>query len=250
MPLPQPVVWQVSTDGLETAILWACKKLYYSIDRPGMNRRPLPEKLDDKIMGDLATVAVLEYLGSTGVAAVAYDQIRRDDFRLPDPGWDIVIGKDVVLWGSNPRDPTTPTGLLTASIRSSRLPRTDTLEQAVRTRDFKIFAPVNKNIAESITTDVEIQVYYNYRESQLDTNAVDQRQIAQSVRSLQAQEIMDILSIERRFGKCFLTAWNYKTAIVQHARTLPRPYWESFGKRMWFAPLRLGKDFRELQELS
>lgn len=250
MPLPQPIIWQVRPDGILMAILWACKKLYYSIDRPGMNPRSLPKKLDDKIMGDLATVAVLEYLAGIGVPAVAYDQIRRDNFRLPDPGWDLAIGKDAVSWGSNPRDPMTPTGLLTASIRSSRLPRNDTLEQAVRTRDFKIFAHTNKTIADSITADIEIQVYYNYQETQLDANAIDQRRVGQGVRSLQVQEIMNLLSIKQRFGRCFLTAWNYKTAIIQHSGTLSKPYWESYGQRMWFSPLRLGKDFRELKELG
>lgn len=250
MPLPQPVIWQVSPGGFHMAILWACKKLYYSIDRPGMNTRSLAEKLDDKIMGDLATVAVLEYLAGIGVPALAYDQIRREDFRLPDPGWDIAIGKDAISWGSNAVDPMTPTGLRTASVRSSRLPRNDTLDQAVRTRDFKIFAPANKTITDSITADIEIQVYYNYQGSQLNATTIDQRRLGQSVRNLQVQEIMNMLDIEQRFGKCFLTAWNYKTVIIQHSRTLARAYWESYGKRMWFAPLRLGKDFKELQELG
>ena len=250
MPVPQPIIWQVRPDGILTAILWACKKLYYSIDRPGMNPRPLAEKLDDKIMGDLASVAVLENLEGINVSAVAYDQVRRDNFRLPDPGWDIAIGKDALSWANNPRDPMRPTGLFTASIRSSRLPRNDTLEQAVRTRDFKIFAQPNRTIVESITADIEMQVYYNYQESQLNARDIDQRRIAQSVQSIQVQEIKKLLNIERRYGRCFLTAWNYKTAIVQHSRTLATPYWESFGKRMWFAPLRLGKDFKELKELG
>lgn len=250
MPLPQPIIWQVSPDGVHMAILWACKKLYYSIDRPGMNRRSLAEKLDDKIMGDLATVAVLEYLAGINVPSIAYDQVRGDDFRLPDPGWDIVIGKDAISWGNNPKDPMTPTGMFTASVRSSRLPRNDTLEQALRTRDFKIFAAANKTIAVSITADIEMQVYYNYQDTQLDANAVDQQRIAQSVRSLKVQEIINLLSIQQRFGRCFLTAWNDKTTIIQYSRTLSKPYWESFGKRMWFAPLRLGKDFKELKELG
>lgn len=250
MPLPQPIIWQVRPDGIHMATLWACKKLYDSIDRPGMNLRSLPERLDDKIMGDLATVAVLEYLAGIGVPAVAYDQVRRDDFRKHDPGWDIVIGKDAVSWGSNPRDPMTPTGLLTASIKSSRLPPKDTLEQAVRIRDFKIFVYPNKTIADSITTDIEMQVFYDYQGSQLKVNTIDQRRIDQCARNLQVQEITNLLSIERRYGRCFLTAWNYKTAIIQHSRTLSTPTWESFRKPMWIAPLRLGKDFKELKELG
>jgi len=64
MPMPQPVSWRVSPQQMLQAIQWACKKVDYSIDRPGMNKRSLSEKLDDKIMGDIATIAVWEYLQS------------------------------------------------------------------------------------------------------------------------------------------------------------------------------------------
>jgi hypothetical protein len=156
MPLPKPITWKVHQDGMLDAIQWASRKLFYSIDRPGMNPRSMTERLDDKIMGDVATAAVLEYLAAMEIPAAAYDQVRKDRFQSPDPGWDIVIGENALAWAESTKDPKTPVGLTTASVRSSRLPRRDSLGQAVRTRDFKIFAPAGKSIEDCIATDIEV----------------------------------------------------------------------------------------------
>ena len=73
MPLPEPIAWEVGHQSILDAIQWACKKLFYSIDRPGMNPRRITEKLDDKIMGDVAAVAVLEYLASSYLQQVSIE---------------------------------------------------------------------------------------------------------------------------------------------------------------------------------
>ncbi|MFK7805436.1 MAG: hypothetical protein AB8G95_27650, partial [Anaerolineae bacterium] len=73
-PLPTPEYWEA--ENLLAAIEYAAKKLFFSVDRKNMNRRPLTESLDDKIMGEVATVAVVEYLRSVGVPAASYDQFR------------------------------------------------------------------------------------------------------------------------------------------------------------------------------
>jgi hypothetical protein len=256
MSLPQPVEWRVRAEHALAAIEWACKKLNYSIDRPNMNPRGLSESLDDKVMGDVATVAVVEYLRyELKVPAVAYDQVRNDNFQSPDPGWDVAIGPTAYVWAkttddaaSLTDDPATPIGLMTASVRSSRLPRADTLAKAVQTRDFKIFAPPNSSIEDCITADVEMQVYYDYHRTQLGPRKILPAHVQQCIQDRSScQQIMQALEIQERYSLCYLTAWNFKTAIVQHSRTLSEPCWESYGKRMWLAPLRLGRDVRELQ---
>jgi len=250
MPLPKPITWKVHQDGMLDAIQWASRKLFYSIDRPGMNPRSMTERLDDKIMGDVATAAVLEYLAAMEIPAAAYDQVRTDRFQSPDPGWDIVVGENALAWVESTKDPKTPVGLTTASVRSSRLPRRDSLGQAVRTRDFKIFAPAGKSIEDCIAADIEVQVYYDYHRSQLGNKRIDRAHVQQCARDrAQGEEIIKRLDIKQRYGTCYLTAWNRKASIVQHSRTLSQPFWSSFGKRMWIAPLRLGKDMKDLQEL-
>lgn len=250
MTLPKPVIWKADSEKMLDAIQWACKKVHYSIDRPGMNTRSLSEKLDDKIMGDLATIAMLEYLYQLNVEAVAYDYIRTDDFQLPDPGWDIAIGKGAEEWARNTANPRTPTGLRTASVRSSRLPRTDSLDKAISIRDFKIFAPLNRRIEDCIKTDIEAQVYYDYQSTQLAGRTITQDHIAACIGDhAKGEEIATRLDIEGRFGACYLTAWNYRDEIVRYSHTLKEPTWSSFGKRMWIAPLRYGKNMNELLEL-
>lgn len=250
MPNPTPIVWKPSENALLAAVQWASRKLHYSIDRPGMNPRGLSEKLDDKIMGDIATVAVIEYLRTLAIPVVAYDQVRQNAFHEPDPGWDVAIGANVPEWRKAPQDPKNPVGLITASVRSSRLPRNDSLEAAVRTRDFKIFALSGATIEQCITADIEMQVYYPYERTQLGDRTISRAQIAACMGDRpQCGEIMRLLDIQGRYGECYLTAWNYKAAIVEYSHRLQNPYWASYGKRMWFAPLRLGRDFDELAEL-
>src|SRR5579875_3603732 len=116
----QPVAWNVQREHMLIAIQWACKKVYNSIDRLGMNRRSPTERLDDKIMGDIATIAILEYLHDLGIPALAYDYIRADQFKDPDPGWDVAIGADETEWKQFFKSPKNPAGLITASVRSSR----------------------------------------------------------------------------------------------------------------------------------
>ena len=248
MSLPQPVEWPIRPEHALAAIEWACKKLNYSIDRPNMNPRGLSESLDDKIMGDMATVAVVEYLRyELKLPAVAYDQVRNDNFQSPDPGWDVAIGPTAYVWAKNTDDPATPIGLVTASVRSSRLPRSDTLTKAVQTRDFKIFAPPGSSIEDCITADVEMQVYYDYHRTQLGQRKILPTHVKQCIQERPfCNQIMQGLEIQERYGVCYLTAWNFKTAIVQHSRTLSEPCWASYSKRMWLAPLRLGRGMREL----
>ena len=82
-----PVLKTVGQERL-AAIQWACKKLRNSVDRQGMNRRGISEALDDKIMGDIATIALCHYFLDLGYGAIAYDQIRNDNFEGESPNKD------------------------------------------------------------------------------------------------------------------------------------------------------------------
>ncbi len=245
---PKAILWTVKPEHILAAVEWSCKKLYHSIDRPGMNKRRLTERLDDKIMGDIATVAVVEYLRyGLKIQAVAYDQIRQNQFKLPDPGWDVAFGENTYQWAQTTGDPRVPVGLTTASIRSSRLVKTDTINQAIANRDFKIFAPQGVDIGACITADIEIQVYYDYQKSLLAERKIDDVHVRQCIQDrARCEEIVNLLDIESRYGKCYLTAWNDKASIVQYSNTLEVAYWSSYGKRMWFAPLRFGKDMQDI----
>ena len=84
--LPVPITWSVKNESLVIAVYWSCRKMGYTVDRKHMNARGLTESLDDKIMGDIAAVAVLDYMQSLGIPVVAYDQIRIDNFQSERSG--------------------------------------------------------------------------------------------------------------------------------------------------------------------
>lgn len=258
---PVAIQWTLTDEGLRTAVFTAAKKISYSIDRPGMYRRDLADSLDHKIMGDAAATSVAHYISSSGGNALIYDFIREDDFKKPDPGWDVLI--------SNQEIPQTQIpeilqgrfgGATTISVKSSRLPSKDTIESAIGIRDFKIFKKPNEhNIEDSLTTMIEAQVYYNYTETLYANLELDdsietplRAAISEIDRSLKKSEcahaidfIMDLLNVRNRWGDCYLAAYDTFDNMVSYSASLPvqERAWESFGKQMWIAPLRRGESF-------
>ncbi|PWI56726.1 hypothetical protein [Sulfoacidibacillus thermotolerans] len=245
--MPIPITWRVSQQGIVTAVSHACEKYFYSIDRPGMNDRPPSESLDDKIMGFVAEAAVIEYLKSQNISYVSYDDIRTDDFQNPDP-WDIAIGKstDVTTWRFLK---TPPSSMTTVSIKSSRLVQGENLAKAVKHRDFKIFKKTS-TIANDISTDLELQVYYEYDRTQLGSLEITEDDIIRSKSRGEYGDIIADLDIFQRWGECYLVGFNDKQSIVRDSPQLRYPTWTSFGKVMWAAPLRLGKDMYLLQQYN
>ncbi|HDR8065782.1 TPA: hypothetical protein QCY66_004761 [Bacillus cereus] len=251
---PTQVYWQVSHQNILRAIYWATKKLKYSIDRPGMNRRPQSEALDDKIMGDIATIAVLEYLASIGVISVAYDHYRSDNFQRPDPGWDIAIGLQAQQWAKTTSDLMSPSDLTTVSVKSSRLPKGQDVNQAIQTRDFKIFK-FTDSIGKDLNTNIELQVYYPLETTQLGNLEVTPQDV-EAIKNLsqfsqvECQIIHDKLNVTQRWGTCALVGYNDRENMVNQSSTLNSQSWSSFGKEMWCAPLRLGKEMSTLIDFN
>lgn len=246
----QPLNWQVSDEALAAATEWAAKKLNYAIDRPNMNSRDMSEALDDKIMGDIATIAIAEFIRSKGFQAVAYDQIRNDNFQEPDPGWDLAIGvKGLNWWAKTTKTPKSPPVemCLTLSVRSSRLVRDEPISKAIEERDFKVFALHPDNIKLDLTANIEAQVYYSLHGSQLNGRSITSEHIADccSHRS-GCQLIVSNLDVKNRFGRCILTAWDFSDRIKSYSSTISTRTWSSFGKEMWIAPLRNGMSFNDI----
>ncbi|APQ58045.1 hypothetical protein PPOLYM_04797 [Paenibacillus polymyxa] len=255
---PTPIQWRISEKGMRLAVFWAAKKLRYSIDRSSMHPRNLPEKLDHKIMGDIATISVMEYLNYIGTNATVYDLIRRDDFKRPDPGWDIVVGLDARRWGSETNDPRNPIGLTTISVRSSRLPSNDTLETAILSRDFKIFKQ-STTIAQDLKTDLELQVYYPLESTQigdLDIGAaeVDMIKSASKFDREPCENIIEKLNVSNRWGECYLVGYDERDSMIAFNNQLKKKSWESkhkgHTKEMWVAPLENGKSMPSIKKFN
>lgn len=242
------------------ALHYASKKNEYTIDRYGMNPRPLSEKIDDKVMGDLAEIGVCLFLRNAGLVALTYDQIRTDNFSQIDPGWDVFVGINrnaIMNWVNNVqnglgdiRNPPRELGK-TISVKSSRLPKNDIdYNAAILIRDFKIFNNNQFNINFDLTADIEIQVYFPYQRTQLDRNILlNSEEVDVCAKQKEScQFISQKLGVSERYQDCFLAKWNYKDRIIQYSNSLPvnERTWSSFGKSMWIAPLRHGMDLTEL----
>lgn len=250
-----PLVEEIGQEHRLAAIEWAVKKLNYSIDRPNMNRRPISEALDDKIMGDIATIAICQFLRRAGLKAIAYDQIRKDNFELPDPGWDILVASQhhkLNTWGRSTLTPCNlPDYAVSLSVRSSRLPKTDTIEKAMKIRDFKVFDNHNGKIELDLTADIETQVYYDLEKTKLYGN-ITNKDVQQALLSRHnCTVIEEKLGIQSRFDSCYLASWNFASNIINHCKTLEmrgaNTTWPSYHggetKRMWKAPLSMGQSF-------
>ncbi|MEM8857551.1 MAG: hypothetical protein AAGD96_04480 [Chloroflexota bacterium] len=249
--LPEPILWQ--TENLLAAVEYAAKKLYFSVDRRNMNKRSLTESLDDKIMGEVATVAVVEYLRSVGFDAASYDQFRRDDFKRPDPGWDILFGHGVYRWVEVAQKTVDrPETIKTASVKSSRLPKGDDITAAILKRDFKIFCTPQKSLEVTLTADYEMQVYFDRERSWLNKSlSITADDVNTCIQQREkCQIVLEKLNIEQRYGSCFLTTWNKKEQILRDSAAFSRKTWTSFhaghAKKMWVAPLKNGSSFEKM----
>lgn len=263
---PRAIEWRLTTEGLRTAIFTAAKKMHYSIDRPGMYRRTPADSLDHKIMGDAAAISLAHFISENGGHYQIYDRIRNDDFKSYDPGWDILIGHSLEAVDRHDRILNGDfNNLFTISVKSSRLPQNDTIESAIRNRDFKIFKQNNHDtIADSLEAKAEAQVYYGYEDTlfaNLPLNTPAHTQINTAIKNItlcdsksqcttDIDTIMNLLEVNHRWANCYLTAYNTRDEIIEFSNNLPdnQKDWNSFGKQMWVAPLRNGKSVMELLE--
>lgn len=225
-----------------------------------MNPRDISEKVDDGIMGEIGSIAVMQVLRDMGRTVVAYDDVRTD-YETEDPGWDLATGgEELIRWTDNPGDPRTPPASAnTLSVKSSRIPEADDdIHEAIEERDFKILKR-SGSIESDLEADFTMQVYYPRERSaygpSLSVNSEDVMMVGDPSVNLEEvrnriDAILDDLEVMRRYGSCYLVGYARRQVIVEHSRNLPREEktWASWHqghrKEMWVAPLsELGRSF-------
>jgi hypothetical protein len=242
----------VEREWIDCAVRWACRRAAHTIDRRNMNSRSVTEKLDDISMGEIGAVAAMEYLKARGNRVLAYDDIRTDGFFDPDPGWDLAVGAGLERWpaaGDDPRDPPRGHDCRTIQVKSSRIPKADgdDVELAISNRDFKVFKNENSyDIGTDLTADFEAQVYFALERSRFTGVGVVGKE---SIRREEVDELSRALRLEERYGRCYLVGFASRAQLIGHSRSLAerreRTTWMSRhageAKRMWVAPLSLGR---------
>ena len=245
---------EVRDEWMQRAVVWAARRVRYTINRARMNERGPAEKMDDAVMGEIASAAVAQYLDDErGQLVLAYDDVRTDEYRDPDPGWDLACGASLEGWPGPADDPRTPAaGALTFSVKSSRIPERygDRLADAVAACDFKVLKH-SESIEEDLTSDFETQVYYElatsrFRPGLLTTMA--------EIEALDVDAIIGGLQLKDRYSRCTLVGFASRQRIAAHSRQLaragPPSSWLSnhagHAKPMWIAPLTLARLPRRL----
>ena len=207
----------------------------HTIDRESMNRRSLTERLDDIIMGEIGSTAVMQYLIERGNRVIAYNDIRKDEYRDPDPGWDLSVRA------------VKTNKCHTLSVKASRIPKADhdSMDAVIERRDFKVLVRADE-IEWDLRSDYEAQVYFPLRSSVFDgVEAIPMRMVQDE----DADMVLRRLRLPSRYGTCFICGFASRVAIVAHSEGLAERgddlSWTSHhagsSKKMWIAPLSLGR---------
>jgi hypothetical protein len=245
----QPTEIVVRYEMIGEAVRWVCNRLAYTFDRENMNPRSLSERLDDGIMGEIASAAVMQFLADNGRNVIAYDQIRKDEYKEHDPGWDVLTSQiSFDDWIATTEDiKSKPSFAYSFSIKSSRIPKADNddINTAIQRRDFKIFKK-SQVIDSDITADFEVQVYYLLNKSSFNSSL---KVLPDDVFNKRIDEIITKLKLQERYSHCFLSGAASRRVLINYCNSLPenKRYWSSnhagYEKKMWRAPLTLGTSF-------
>ncbi len=251
----QPTLVTVSSETISDAVRWVRNRILYTTDRGQMNPREISERWDDGIMGEIASVAVMQFLKDKGRHVISYDQIRRDEYKEPDPGWDVLCSRhDFDEWlDTTDNVKIKPDNAHSFSIKSSRIPKADQddIHIAIQKRDFKIFKK-SDSIDSDLTSDFEVQVYFSLNRSKYNENLVISIDEAMNG---DIDLIIHRLKLIDRYGFCYLSGAASRSTIINYSNSLPekKRYWKSnhagYEKHMWNAPLSLGVSFATITKL-
>ncbi len=175
-----------------------------------MYRRTPVELLENLYMGDLAKNALLEYLRPRCSHSITdFDEVRSDRFLLPDPGWDMKVGKAQVK----------------LEVKSSIPPNQESPDDIIRLRDIKITASHDNGKTwikpEEIESEIHVQVYFFTR-----TSKGVYKDFELLFQDLEREEnaIFRILDTSR-FKEPRFFGWNHRKNIIRYTQTLKPHTW-------------------------
>lgn len=199
------------------------------------NRKPV-ELLDNIYMGDLAKNSVFYYLkNKISKPIIDYDEIREDNFKDADPGWDFLIGDKKVK----------------VEVKSSIPPKGESKQNIIRQRDIKITASHDKGHTwiqpENLVSDIHIQIYFYaqiYRKGYTDHKKLYTDIINNS------ETIKNIINVNK-YSKPLFFGWSTKKEIVKYKKTLNPNYWTfSWTNRMyWRCPISQAHNMNKLIDI-
>lgn len=191
------------------------------------------ELLDNIFMGDLAKNALLEYLRMhCNNPLIDYDEIRTDNFKEHDPGWDIKAGNRQIKM----------------EIKSSIPPQGDDNISIIDARDIKITASHDKGqtwiAPETIESYIHVQVYFYAKPY---VKGYDSFDVLYRELLLHPEKIYEILNTEKYKEPLFF-GWTSKKKIIHYVNTLKPNTWTFLKSERiyWRCPIKEAMTMPEL----
>jgi hypothetical protein len=207
-------------------------------------RTPL-ELLDNLVQGDLAKNSLLWQLRRQKICLLDYDEIRTDDFREPDPDWDMC----------------TPDEKTFIEVKSSLPP--DYLKKGkekfsnriVDELDIKLTAESNKqNLIppQQLKADIHIQVYYNADRLDKKNSINDFNKIKRTI-GTNPESMLDLTRFKERLVKPYFFGFSAREEIEEYLEYLEKKgqpqTWEYENCIYWRYPIHYARNMLRLIEL-
>lgn len=207
-------------------------------------RTPL-ELLDNLIQGDLAKNSLLWQLRRHKISLLDYDEIRTDDFKEPDPDWDLCTSSQKVY----------------VEVKSSLPP--DYLKKGkekfsnriVDELDIKLTAGSDKqNLIppQQLKADIHIQIYYNANRLNKEDSVNDFSKIKKIV-GTDPEHMFDLTRFKERLIKPYFFGFCTRSEIEEYIEFLGKKgqskTWEYEDCIYWRYPIQYARNMFRLIEL-
>jgi hypothetical protein len=207
-------------------------------------RSPL-ELLDNLIQGDLAKNSLLWYLRRQKICLFDYDEIRTDDFKEPDPDWDMCTTDEKTF----------------IEVKSSLPPdylkkrKEKFSNRIVDELDIKLTAGSNHQKLippDKLKADIHIQVYYN-ADRLGKINELNHYDKIKKLLEKNPESILKTIRFEERLSKPYFFGFCTRTEIEEYLEYLEKKdqsqTWEYEDCIYWRFPIQYSRNMHRLIEL-
>lgn len=234
MTINDVFVLPVGDQVLEKTAVNTIRKYSHTHTSMMYNRTPV-ELLDNIFMGDLAKNSLIDWLKPRcNYLITDYDEVRTDNFKESDPGWDFMIGSK----------------LQKAEVKSSTPTRKENCNNIISLRDIKITASHDKGKTwidpNTLESDIHIQIYFYARPWK---NGYDNfGRLADDLNS--NPSLIHSVINTKKYSEPLFFGWNIKKNIIAYSEKLDNPTW-SFDKTSriyWKCPIKEAFNLSQLEK--
>jgi len=201
------------------------KKYKFTYTHLMYTRTPV-ELLDNIFMGDLAKNALFHYLKThTSKPVIDYDEVRTDNFKKADPGWDFKIGDRKIK----------------VEVKSSIPPKGECEAQIIAKRDIKITASHDNGKTwiqpEDLEAYIHVQIYFyakTYKKGYKDFDKLYRDIVANPVK------VTELINVDK-YHKPLFFGWSSKKKIKAFKKALkPKNTWTFLetNRVYWKCPIQ------------